>query len=215
MAVDAKICGLKDKDAVDAAVRGGARSLGFNFYPPSPRFVLPAQARELSAGLPASVDTVALIVNADDSHIQLIADTLNPSIFQLHGAESADRVQQVKALTGKPVIKAVPIAGPTDIDLAHGYESAADLLLFDAKPPKSLPDALPGGNALAFDWSLISEESWSLPWLLAGGLTAENVTEAVRVTKATYVDVSSGVEAKRGQKDPALILEFLDIVSRL
>jgi len=215
MAVDAKICGLKSQDAVDAAVEGGARSLGFNFYPPSPRFVLPGEARELSAGLPDSVDRVALVVNADDTHIKLIDDTLNPSIFQLHGAESADRVREVKALTGKPVMKAVALGGPEDIDLAHGYESVADLLLFDAKPPKSLPDALPGGNALAFDWSLISEETWSLPWLLAGGLTAGNVTQAVRQTSATYVDVSSGVETERGQKDPALILEFLDIVSQL
>ena len=215
MAVDAKICGLKNKDAVDAAVQGGARSLGFNFYPPSPRFVPPEHARELSSDLPKSIDTVALIVNSDDTHIKMIADTLNPSIFQLHGTESIDRVRQVKALTGKPVMKAVPLAGPSDIDLAHGYESAADLLLFDAKPPKSLPNALPGGNALAFDWSLISEETWSVPWLLAGGLTAGNVTQAVHETKANYVDVSSGVEAERGQKDPALILEFLDIVSRL
>ena len=215
MAVDAKICGLKTKDAVDAAVRGGARSLGFNFYAPSPRYVTPDQAKGLAAGLPGSIDTVALVVDSDDHNLEIIAETLNPSIIQLHGAEPIERVQQVKALTGKPVMKAVAIAGPDDIERAHGYESAADLLLFDAKPPKSLPDALPGGNALAFDWSLIAKETWSVPWLLAGGLNAGNVAQAVRKTQATYVDVSSGVEATRGQKDPALILQFLDVVSRL
>ena len=215
MAVDAKICGLKTKDTVDAAVLGGARSIGFNFYPPSPRFLSPDEARDLAAELPKSLDIVALTVDAEDQHVDMIAGTLNPSIFQLHGTESVERVRDVKRRTGKPVMKAIAIDGPDDIDRAHGYESAADLLLFDAKPPKSLPDALPGGNAHSFDWSLISKETWSVPWLLAGGLSAANVEQAVRATNASYVDVSSGVEATRGDKDPALILEFLDIVSRL
>ena len=215
MDVHAKICGLKTKETVDAAVSGGARAVGFVFYAPSPRFLTPADAKALAVSLPKSIEIVALTVDASDDEIDLIATTLDPSIFQLHGAETKERVQDVKASTGKRVMKAISIANADDIALAHGYESTADLLLFDAKPPKSLPDALPGGNASTFDWSLIAAETWSTPWLLAGGLSAKNVEQAVRETTANYVDVSSGVETKRGQKDPALIVEFLDIVSKL
>ena len=208
MGVAAKICGLTSAAAVSAAVEGGAAYLGFVFYPPSPRAVSPAEAARLCATIPDGIARVALFVDADDAAIAAVLDATPIDILQFHGTESPERVAEAKALFGRRVMKAVAIAGPDDVRAAARYETTADLLLFDAKPPRR-PDALPGGNGLAFDWGLISGRSWARPWMLSGGLIAELLPEAVRISGAACVDVSSGVESLPGRKDPAKIRAFL------
>jgi phosphoribosylanthranilate isomerase len=214
MSVAAKICGLSSEAAVAAAVKGGAAYLGFVFYPPSPRSVSPQRAAALCAGVPAGVRRVGSFVDAEDGAIRAILDIAPIDILQFHGHESPDRVAEVKHRFGRPVMKAIAVAGPEDVLAASRYEDAADLLLFDAKPPRRA-DALPGGNGLAFDWHLIAGRKWRRPWLLSGGLTAELLAEAVRISGATAVDVSSGVERRPGDKDPDKIREFLAVARSL
>ena len=211
MSASAKICGLKTPETIVAAVGGGAAYIGFNFYPRSPRSVTPEDAARLAAKVPPSVSTVALVVDADDALIDRIAEALAPDILQLHGGETPERVAQIRARTGRQVMKALAIATPDDIVRARTYESSADLLMFDAKPP---PGGLPGGNGLAFDWRLLKDATWTRPWLLAGGLTPANVSEAIRATGATRVDVSSGVEDSPGVKSPEKIRQFLAAAGR-
>lgn len=211
MKAAAKICGLKTPETIAAAVDGGAAYLGFNFYAPSPRSVTPEIAARLSASVPPTVSKVALVVDADDALINQIAEALAPDIVQLHGKETADRVREVKARTGRAVMKVLSVATPDDIARARAYEGVADMLMFDAKPP---PGGLPGGNGLAFDWQLLKDATWSLPWFLAGGLTPANVLEAIRATGATRVDVSSGVEDSPGVKSPEKIRQFLAAAGR-
>jgi phosphoribosylanthranilate isomerase len=208
VAIAAKICGLASEAAVTAAVEGGAAYLGFVFYPPSPRAVSPLEAARLCAAIPGGIARVALFVDADDDAIAAVLDAAPIDILQFHGTESPARVAEAKARFGCRVMKAVAIAGPDDVRSAARYEATADLLLFDAKPPRR-PDALPGGNGLAFDWALIAGRSWARPWMLSGGLTAELLPQAVRVSGAACVDVSSGVETQSGEKDPAKIRAFL------
>jgi phosphoribosylanthranilate isomerase len=214
MTVAAKICGLSSEAAVEAAIAGGAAYVGFVFYPPSPRSVAPARAGELCAAVPTSVKRVGSFVDADDMAIAAVLEAAPLDILQFHGAESPARVAEVKRRFARPVMKAIAIAGPGDVAAASRYEDAADLLLFDAKPPRRL-GALPGGNGLAFDWQLIAAREWRLPWMLSGGLTAETLAEAVRISGATAVDVSSGVERRPGDKDPDKIRAFLDAARRL
>jgi phosphoribosylanthranilate isomerase len=206
--VAAKICGLASADALTAAVEGGAAYVGFVFYPPSPRSVTPQQAARLCTQVPAGVTRVGLFVDADDEAIAAVLDAVPLDILQFHGGESAERLVQAKVRFGCQVMKAVAIADPDDVGDAVRYEEAVDLLLFDAKPPRR-PDALPGGNGLAFDWRLIAGRAWRRPWMLSGGLTAELLPEAVRVSGAAIVDVSSGVETHPGHKDPEKISSFL------
>jgi phosphoribosylanthranilate isomerase len=208
MSVAAKICGLTGEDAVSAAVEGGAAYLGFVFYPPSPRAVTPDEAARLCAAVPAGIARVGMFVDADDETIAAVLELAPIDILQFHGTESPQRVADAKARFGCRVIKALAIAGPDDVASARHYEEAADLLLFDAKPPHR-PDALPGGNGLAFDWRLIAGHAWARPWILSGGLSAELLPEAVRISGAAIVDVSSGVETRPGDKDPAKISAFL------
>jgi phosphoribosylanthranilate isomerase len=214
MSVAAKICGLSGAAAVDAAIAGGAAYIGFVFYPPSPRAVTPARAGELCAAVPASVKRVALFVDADDTEIAEVLEAAPIDILQFHGAETPERVVEAKRYFGRQVMKAISIAGPEDVDAARRYEDFADLLLFDAKPPRR-PDALPGGNGLAFDWRLIAGREWRLPWMLSGGLTADILPEAVRISGATAVDVSSGVERRPGDKDSEKIRAFLEVARGL
>jgi phosphoribosylanthranilate isomerase len=204
----AKICGLNDVDGVVAAVNGGARYVGFVFYRPSPRHVSPEQAGALMAAVPANVAKVGLFVDADEA---TIAAALAAPLdwLQLHGAETPERVADIKRRFGLPVMKAIPIAATADIATAERYLGAADRLLFDAKPPRQRKDALPGGNGLAFDWRLLGARNWPVPWMLSGGLNAENLVEAVTTTHAVAVDVSSGVETRPGVKDPDKISAFL------
>src|SRR5215831_15720266 len=202
MSVAAKICGLSSEDAVRAAVGGGAAYLGFVFYPPSPRAVTPTQAARLCTVVPAGISRVGLFVDADDDTIGTVLAETPINILQFHGHETPERVADARLRFARPVMKAVAIATPEDVLGAAKYEEVADLLLFDAKPPRR-SDALPGGNGLAFDWRLIAGREWRRPWMLSGGLTAELLPEAVRVSGAAAVDVSSGVESRPGVKDPA------------
>jgi phosphoribosylanthranilate isomerase len=206
--IAAKICGLSTEAAIAAAVDGGAAFVGFVFYPPSPRSIAPTRAGELARLVPPSVRRVALFVDADDATIGAVLDAVPTiDILQFHGAETPDRVVEVRRRFGRKVMKVVAVAGSDDLAVAARYEEAADLLLFDAKPP--LGATRPGGNGLAFDRQLIAGREWRLPWLLSGGLTAELLPEAVRISGARAVDVSSGVETAPGQKDPAKIRAFL------
>ncbi len=215
MPVIAKICGLKTVETVDAAVAHGAGLVGFNFYPRSPRAVEPAQAKLLGARVPASVLKVGLFVDDGDARIAEVLASCALDVLQLHGHETPERVTEIRHRFGKPVIKVMSVSAAEDLAPAASYEAVADYLMFDAKPPKSMVGALPGGNALSFDWTLIGGRRFARPWLLAGGLTPDNVAEAVRVTGAPMVDVSSGVEDRPGEKNVSKIKAFLDAVKRL
>jgi phosphoribosylanthranilate isomerase len=208
MSIAAKICGLSTEAAVTAAVAGGAVYLGFVFYPPSPRAVTAGKAARLCAAVPAGIARVGIFVDADDDTIGAVLAEAPIDILQFHGHESPDRVADAKLRFARPVMKAVAIAAPEDVLAAARYEEVADLLLFDAKPPRR-PDALPGGNGLVFDWGLIAGRSWRREWMLSGGLTAELLPDAVRISGATAVDVSSGVERHPGEKDLDKIRAFL------
>jgi len=215
MSVQAKICGLSTGEALHAAIRGGARFVGFVFYPASRRNVTPELAAALAELVPERVTRVGLFVDPSDALLGSVLERVPLDLLQLHGSEDPRRVGEIKARFGKRVMKAIPIAGPEDPDAAAPYLEVADWLLFDAKPPRGDPKALPGGNGLAFDWQLLGGRSWSKPWMLSGGLTAKNVAEAVGTTHARAVDVSSGVEIRPGIKDLNKISEFLARVDLL
>jgi phosphoribosylanthranilate isomerase len=208
MSVTAKICGLSTEEAVAAASAGGAAYLGFVFFPASPRAVTPQRAAQLCDGVLAGITRVGLFVDADDRVIEAALTVAPIDILQFHGSESPERVAAAKRRFGRPIMKAVAIAGFEDVLSAARYEDVADILLFDAKPPLR-PGALPGGNGLAFDWALIADRPWRVPWMLSGGLTAELLPEAVRISGAAAVDVSSGVESRPGVKDLDKIRAFL------
>jgi phosphoribosylanthranilate isomerase len=201
-----KICGLRDAAMLDAAVQAGAAYVGLVFFEKSPRNVTLAQAAALAAMVPAGVAKVALVVDADDAQLDALLAQVPVDILQLHGAETPARVTEVKARYGLPVMKAVGVAGPDDLAALDIYAQVVDQLLVDAKPPKGAD--LPGGNGLSFDWRLIAGRRWPVPWMLAGGLTPANVAQAVALTGAGQVDVSSGVESAPGVKDAALIAAF-------
>lgn len=212
--VEGKICGLSTAEAVQSAVAAGARYVGFVFYERSPRNVSPAQAAGL-AGAAAGVEKVAVMVDPDDDLIADVTAQVDVSLLQLHGAEDPGRVAEIQRKFGVPVMKAIRVSAQGDLARAREYEHTADMLLFDAKPPAAAVNALPGGNALSFDWGLLRDQTWACPWMLSGGLTAENVTEAVSVSGARRVDVSSGVESSPGQKNIDLIERFLAAVARI
>lgn len=209
MSVQVKICGISTDAALDAAIDGGARYVGLVFFAKSPRNVDLVTARRLADRARDRAKIVALIVDADDALIQSINDSVAPDYFQLHGKETPERVADVARITGRPIIKAIAVASAEDIRRAEAYLPAAQFILFDAKPPAS-PDALPGGNGIVFDWSLIAGVADRVPYMLSGGLTPDNVADAIRLTGAKSVDVSSGVEAAPGVKDAGLIHRFLD-----
>jgi phosphoribosylanthranilate isomerase len=203
-----KICGLRSSADVAAAASAGASYVGFVFFPKSPRNVSFREAAALAVDVPMGVVKVALVVNADDAFLDGLTAVVPLDMLQLHGSESPARVADVKARYGLPVMKAVGIADASDLAQIDDYAAVADQLLIDAKPPKNAD--LPGGNGLAFDWTLLAgRKYWTVPWMLAGGLTADNVAEAVRRTGATQVDVSSGVEGSVGVKDAGLIAAFV------
>ncbi|MEK6215601.1 MAG: phosphoribosylanthranilate isomerase [Boseongicola sp.] len=206
--IPVKICGLTTPETIAAAVDAGAAYVGFNFFPKSPRYLTIEAARALAFDIPEGVAKVALTVDADDVLLDQITANVPLDMLQLHGSESVQRVAEVKKRYGLPVIKAVGIAEAADLKAIDDYSSVADQILVDAKPPKDA--ILPGGNGLTFDWRLIAGRRWSVPWLLAGGLTPDNVAEAVRLTGAKQVDVSSGVESAPGVKDAAAIPAFIE-----
>ncbi len=207
MSTTVKICGLTSPEGIAAAVSAGARYLGFVFFAKSPRHVTPEQAAALAAEVPLGIAKVGLFVNPDDALLQTVLAQVPLDMIQLHGSENPARVTEVRALTGLPVMKAAGVAEPRDLDALWDYGLVADMLLIDAKPPKGAD--LPGGNGLAFDWRLLAGRQVLKPWLLAGGLTPENVTQALRLTRAPGVDVSSGVESAPGVKDPDRIRDFI------
>ena len=207
MAVQAKICGIRDAGGMDAAVAGGADFIGFNFVPPSPRDVSPALARDLSARHAGGPVRVGLFVDPTDDVLAATLAEVALGEIQLHGSETPERAAAIRARFGLPVMKAIGVAEPRDLDAVAAFAPVVDRFLFDAKPPPGAD--LPGGNAQPFEWRLMAGRAIPRPWLLAGGLTPGNVAEAIRATGAPGVDVSSGVERARGVKDPARIAAFL------
>ena len=205
--VSVKICGLATVDDVRACADAGANYMGLVFFEKSPRNITIPAARELALVAPMGLAKVALVVNPNDAELDAITATVPLDMLQLHGRETPERVAEVKARYGLPVMKAVGIADGDDLPKLESYFGVADQILVDAKPPKG--GELPGGNGLSFDWRLIAGRRWPCPWMLAGGLTAENVAEAVKMTGAKQVDVSSGVEDAPGLKNAELIQKFV------
>ena len=202
-----KICGLRTPADVTAVARAGAAYAGFVFFAKSPRNVTLPEARLAALAAPPGLARVALTVDADDGTLDAIVEAVPLDMLQLHGHESPDRVAQVRARYRLPVMKAIGLADESDLPAIFAFSTVADQILIDAKPPRGAD--LPGGNGLAFDWRLLAGRRWLRPWMLAGGLTAENVAEAVRLTGARQVDVSSGVESAPGVKDAARIAAFV------
>jgi phosphoribosylanthranilate isomerase len=212
MATQVKICGLTEPAQVAQACELGAAFTGFVFYPPSPRHVDPARARELVAGVPEGTETVGLVVDAADAEIQALLEVVPLDLLQLHGYETPERVAEIGLRFGCKVIKALRAESRADLEALPAYAAAADMILFDARPPRDA--AYPGGHGLPFDWRLLDGVALDRPWLLAGGLHAGNVAAAVALTKAPIVDVSSGVESRPGVKDPDKLRDFFAAVRR-
>ena len=215
MTVTAKICGINDPEAMRAAITGRASHVGLVFYSPSPRAVNPGEAMALSAVVPERVQKVGLFVDPEDDQIDKTLFVVKLDMLQLHGDETPDRVRDLKARTGKKIMKVIKVSEPEDLVRAEAYVRIADALMFDAKPPKGMKDALPGGNAVSFDWRILSGRKWPLPWMLAGGLTKNNVATAVELSRACIVDTSSGVEDVPGHKNVDKIAEFLRAVAEI
>lgn len=213
MPVAIKICGINEPRGLIAAARGGARYAGFVFYPPSPRVVSLAQAQELARQTPPGMQRTGLFVDPDNQTLEQILRQVPLDLLQLHGHETPRRVAEIAALTNLPVMKAIHIAAAEDFAAIDVYAPLVRQFLFDARPPSQA--ALPGGNAHAFDWRLLAGRSFPRPWILAGGLTPDNVAEAVRISGAAMVDVSSGVEDSPGVKNPDKIAAFCAAVAGL
>ncbi|MCD0422128.1 phosphoribosylanthranilate isomerase [Rubrivivax sp. JA1024] len=202
-----KICGLTTADTLEAAVEAGADMVGFVFFPASPRHLDIDFADALGRQVRSRAAKVALTVDADDDLLDAIVEQLRPNWLQFHGSESPERVRSIKRIYGLPVMKAIAVAGPDDLAVLPDYAAVADRILFDARPPKDA--TRPGGLGTAFDWKLLDGVDVKLPFLVSGGINAGNVAEALRVTRAQGVDVSSGVETSPGEKDPDLIRDFI------
>jgi phosphoribosylanthranilate isomerase len=213
MTIQTKICGISTLETLDAALDGGAAYIGFVFFPKSPRYVNPAQAAALAARIEGRAKIVGLFVNPADAVMVQALNKVPLDIIQLHGEESPSLAAHIKADSGKAIWKAVPVRKPADLLQAEQYIGTAELILFDAKAPPGVN--LPGGNGLRFDWDVLHNHRHVLPWALSGGLTSSNIAEAVRVTKATLLDVSSGVESEPGVKDVSKIKAFLDAARSL
>ena len=207
MSLLVKICGLSTRETLETALDAGADMVGFVFFPPSPRHLSLEAGRDLGRQVKRRALKVALTVDADDATFDNIMDALSPDIFQLHGKESVARLRDIKQKFGRPVMKALPVETAADLAVLPGYAAVADRILFDARPPKDA--TRPGGLGAPFDWHLLQNLELALPYMVSGGLHAGNVAEAVRVTRAGGVDVSSGVESAPGVKDPELIKAFI------
>jgi len=202
-----KICGLSTRETLKVALEAGADMVGFVFFPPSPRHLSLEAARELGRQAKGRATKVALTVDADDATLENIVETLRPDLLQLHGKETTARVRDIKAKFALPVMKVIAVATSADLAMLPGYTSVADRILFDARAPKGA--TRPGGLGAVFDWNVLAKLELNLPYLVSGGLTADNLAEAVRVTRAGGVDVSSGVESAPGIKDPEMIRHFI------
>ncbi len=208
MGVQVKVCGLNSLEAAEAAARARADFAGLMFFPPSPRHVTSDQARGLAARLRGGPRIVAVLVDPDDATLAEAIAASSPDFIQLHGKETPERVHHIAATFGRKIIKALPVADAGDLARAHAYEDAAEYLLFDAKAPEL--STRPGGHGAAFDWKILSPASFKRPWFLAGGLSADNVARAIRVSGAELVDTSSGVEDALGRKNSEKIAAFID-----
>jgi phosphoribosylanthranilate isomerase len=206
--VAVKICGLTSTAAIDAAVAAGAVYGGLVFHPDSPRNLKPEQAGSLADHMRGRLKIVGLIVDRDDAGIETLMNTVRPDFLQLHGKESARRTAYIGAKFRAPVIKVLPVAEASDLAAVAEYDNAADMLMFDARPPKGA--SRPGGHGAAFDWKILGGRQFTKPWFLAGGLNPGNVARAIELSGARQVDVSSGVESAPGVKDPALIRAFVE-----
>ena len=208
MAIDVKICGLNDRPSLDAALRHGARMTGFVFFERSPRHVTFEEAAALARHVPEGVERVGVTVDAGDDLLRQAIAAARLSVVQFHGAEDVHRLAEVRARFGVKVMKVIRVAGPGDLDATPEFSSVADVVMFDAAPPKGA--TRPGGNATAFDWRILQERRVASPWILSGGLDAGNLREAVGTSGARAVDVSSGVETAPGRKSPDLVREFME-----
>ncbi len=206
--VRVKICGLNTPGDVAVVVKAGAAYAGFNFFPKSPRYVTPETARALALAAPEGLCKVALVVDAEDAVLDAIVADVPLDMLQLHGHETPARVAEVKARYGLPVMKVIGVAEEIDLASLLDYQLVADQILIDAKAPKGA--VLPGGNGLTFDWRLLVGRKWLKPWMLAGGLTPDNLGQAIQLTGARQVDVASGVESAPGVKDAARIVAFVE-----
>jgi phosphoribosylanthranilate isomerase len=207
MSLSVKICGLSTRETLDAALDAGADMVGFVFFPPSPRHLSLQVARELGRSVDGRAIKVALTVDADDATLAGIIDALEPDVLQLHGHESTARLSAIRRKFGREVMKALPVEQAADLEALPAYAAVADRILFDARPPEGA--TRPGGLGAAFDWHVLENLDLKLPFIVSGGLTVDNVTEAVRITRAGGVDVSSGVESAPGVKDVELIRDFI------
>jgi phosphoribosylanthranilate isomerase len=207
MSLIVKICGLSTRETLDVALAAGADMVGFVFFPPSPRHLSLATARELGKQAKGRASKVALTVDADDATLANIVEALQPDVLQLHGGETVARLRDIKQKFGLPVMKAIAVETAADLAMLPGYTAVADRILFDARAPKQA--TRPGGLGAVFDWHVLEHLDLKLPFMVSGGLTAANVAEAVRVTHAGGVDVSSGVECAPGIKDPDMIEAFI------
>jgi phosphoribosylanthranilate isomerase len=207
MSLHVKICGLSTRETLDVALGAGADMVGFVFFPPSPRHLSLEAARALGKQARGRAAKVALTVDADDATLSNIVDTMQPDLLQLHGKETIARLRDIKAKFGLPVMKAIAVETSADLAVLPGFAGVADRILFDARPPKGA--TRPGGLGAVFDWQLLSKLELKLPYMVSGGLNPDNVAEAVRVTRAGGVDVSSGVESAPGIKDPEMIRQFI------
>jgi phosphoribosylanthranilate isomerase len=200
-----KICGLSTAETMEAALSAGADMVGLNFYPKSSRYVTPEKAAKLAAQARGRTKIVVLVVDADDALIKSIVSAVGPDYIQVHGSETPARVAEIAQTFGLPVIKVIKVKEASDVASAKAFKDVADLILFDAKAPEEL---LPGGNGLSFDWNLLKGKDGL--FMLSGGLNPDNVAEAIRLTRAPVVDVSSGVESLPGKKDISLIRKFIE-----
>ncbi|RUX01410.1 phosphoribosylanthranilate isomerase [Mesorhizobium sp. M8A.F.Ca.ET.059.01.1.1] len=210
MALDIKICGLKTDQAVAAALAGGASHVGFIFFAKSPRYVEPAEAGRLREAARGKALAVAVTVDANDAFLNEIVEKMRPDMLQLHGSEPPERVAELKARHGLPVMKALPLSEAADLERIKPFVGIADRFLFDAKPPKG--SELPGGNGVAFDWRILAGLDAGIDYMLSGGLNAANIGDALRLANPPGIDISSGVESAPGVKDPALIEQFFRAV---
>lgn len=208
--VEVKICGLSEPQHVRAAIEAGADYVGFVFFEPSPRNVSIPIAQALATQARGKAKIVALVVDADDALIDAINAGVKPDYFQAHGSETPERIAEIQQRTGVPVIKAIKVRDASDIETARAFADVAAMMLFDAKAPDTLADALPGGNGISFDWTLLSTDGRPRRFMLSGGLDEANVARAIEMTGAPIVDISSGVETAPGRKDAAAIVKFIE-----
>ena len=210
-----KICGMNSQTAIDTAIASGVDYLGFVFFPPSPRSLTPEFASSLMEERSDDFKVVAVVVNPSDKLLEEITNHLAPDIFQLHGSETAEDITNIKQKFNTKIIKAIKISKLEDFEEASKFDKVADFMLFDAAAPENTPHSLPGGNGISFNWNWLSDASLETPWFLSGGLNISNINEAIKITGATAVDVSSGVEDKAGIKNNKKIIEFMKTVRTL